>query len=241
MDTYEIRYRNLRSLVAQLEREAGRAGYARAGGLAMLAERLNKQPAQVNHFASESRVKNIGPKIAREIDRAFGHPDGWLDQPHWDESTTAALESHPVARSETAEGYVRFPLLEGFAGMGRGDYVGDYPEIVEFVEVTREWAATKLKSVPIEAVRVITGRGQSMRGMYDDGDLIFIDSRVKQFVDDAAYVFRFGGRVQVKRLQWRGDKLRILSANPAFEPLDVDKSELEIGGMALAAWTLKEF
>lgn len=150
-------------------------------------------------------------------------------------------ESQAVARSETREGYVRFPLLDGFAGMGRGDYVGDYPEIVEFVEVTREWASSKLRNVPHEAIRVITGRGQSMRGMYDDGDLIFIDSRVKKFVDDAAYVFRLGGRVQVKRLQWRGDKLRILSANPAYEPLDVPENDLEIGGMALAAWTLKEF
>lgn len=150
-------------------------------------------------------------------------------------------DSQRVARFETREGYVRFPLLEGFAGMGRGDYVGDYPEIVEFVEVTREWAASKLRNVPHEAIRVITGRGQSMRGMYDDGDLIFIDSRVKQFVDDAAYVFRLGGRVQVKRLQWRGDKLRILSANPAYEPMDVPEKDLEIGGMALAAWTLKEF
>ncbi|WP_331542420.1 XRE family transcriptional regulator [Luteibacter sp.] len=150
-------------------------------------------------------------------------------------------DSQAVARFETRDGYVRFPLLEGFAGMGRGDYVGDYPEIVEFVEVTREWVATKLRNVPHEAIRVITGRGQSMRGMYDDGDLIFIDSRVKEFVDDAAYVFRFGGRVQVKRLQWRGGKLRILSANPAYDPLDVDKGELEIGGLALAAWTLKEF
>jgi hypothetical protein len=45
----------------------------------------------------------------------------------------------------------------------------------------------------------------------------------------------------VKRLHWVGGKLRILSANPAYAPLDVELEDLEIGAMAIATWTLKEF
>ncbi|MET3654053.1 LexA family transcriptional regulator [Dyella japonica] len=147
-----------------------------------------------------------------------------------------------LSESETPEGYVRFPLLEGFAGMGRGDYVGDYPEIVDFVEVTREWASHRLRGVPLEVVRVITGRGDSMRGQYDDGDLVFVDSRTRQFEADAAYVYRWNGRVQIKRLQLVGkDLVRILSKNSEYPPIDVPLGDLEIGGRALAAWTLKEF
>jgi phage repressor protein C with HTH and peptisase S24 domain len=147
-----------------------------------------------------------------------------------------------VSPTETRPDYVRFPLLDGFAGMGRGDYMGDFPEVVDFVEVTREWASEKLRSVPASAVRVITGRGQSMRGVYEDGDLVFVESRVKEFDADAAYVFRWHGRVQIKRLQLIGqDKVRVLSANPDFPPVDVPLAEVEIGGRALAAWTLREF
>lgn len=149
---------------------------------------------------------------------------------------------YSVAMSETRPGYVRFPLLDGFAGMGRGDYMGDYPEIVDFVEVTKDWASEKLRNVPPRAIRVITGRGQSMRGLYNDGDLVFVDSRIKEFDADAAYVFRWHGRVQIKRLQLIGrDIVRILSANPDFPPVDVPLGEVEIGGRALAAWTFREF
>lgn len=147
-----------------------------------------------------------------------------------------------IAVYETLPSYVRFPLLEGFAGMGRGDYVGDYPEIVDFVEVTREWATQRLRNVPHEAVRVITGRGQSMRGTYSDGDLIFLDSRIKQFKGDAAYCYRWDGLVHIKRLQHiGGGRVRIISANPEWPAVEVALTELEIGGMAVTAWTLKDF
>lgn len=221
-----------------------RFGGVQSAFLEDIATRTGKPANQGELSGLLSGKKSFGEKKARNLEAQAGMPPNWLNSSQDMPSPTAESglsSSHGVQRFETPEGYVRFPLLEGFAGMGRGDYVGDFPEVVEFVEVTREWASTKLRNVPQEAVRVITGRGQSMRGMYDDGDLIFIDSRVKEFVDDAAYVFRFGGRVQVKRLQWRGGKLRILSANPAYDPLDVDRAELEIGGLALAAWTLKEF
>lgn len=150
--------------------------------------------------------------------------------------------AEPVARYEIQPSHVRFPLLEGFAGMGRGDYVGDYPEIVDYVEVTREWAAQRLRGVPSEAVRVITGRGDSMRWQYSDGDLVFVDSRVKQFVGDSAYCYRWNGVVQIKRLQLIGHgRVRIISKNSDYLPIDVAIEDLEIGGRALAAWTLTEF
>ncbi|GLQ96440.1 helix-turn-helix transcriptional regulator [Dyella mobilis] len=152
----------------------------------------------------------------------------------WNVFGKSSYETHP--------GYVRFAQLEGFAGLGRGDYVGDFPEIVEFVEVTREWAQDSLRGIPLESIRVITGRGDSMRGQYNNGDLIFIDSRIKQFDDDSAYCYRWNGRVQIKRLQLIGNgKVRILSENPKYPPIDVDLREIEIGGRAVAVWTLREF
>lgn len=242
MDIFEIRYRNLRHLIEQLEAEGGRSGAQRKGGMAMLAEMLDKAPAQVSHFAGESRVKNIGPRIAREIDDAFGKPPGWLDQPRWDPAGSGDKQSQSVARFETEQRYVRFPLLEGFAGMGQGGYLADYPEVVESLRVSRDWVERKLPGVPAEAIRVITGRGDSMKGQFNDGDLIFIDTRIKEFDQDSAYCFRWDGRVQVKRLQFIGrGMLRILSKNPDYPPIDAPLEEIEIGGRAIAAWTLNDF
>jgi hypothetical protein len=82
MDINEIRHRNVRMLVAQLEDAAGKSG-DRAGGLVMLAAKLNKAAPQVSHFAAEKPTKNIGEKIAREIEDAFGLERGWLDWAQW--------------------------------------------------------------------------------------------------------------------------------------------------------------
>lgn len=201
-----------------------------------------KPPSVSDWLSGETRA--IKGKNLLAASQLLGVNAEWLasgrgpmrrDVAHGDHAT-------PVASAEKPTSHVRFPLLEGFAGMGRGDYVGEYPEVVDFIEVTREWASQKLRNVPHDAVRVITGRGQSMRGTYNDGDLIFVDTRVKQFDGDSAYCYRFDGLVQIKRLQSiGGGRVRILSKNPDYPVIDVLITELEIGGRALAAWTLKEF
>ena len=87
IDIYEIRHRNVRLLVRQLEKEAGRTG-ERPGGLVMLADKLGKSSAQVAHFASDKPTKRLGDQIAREIEEAFGLEYAWMDWPQWDEGAT---------------------------------------------------------------------------------------------------------------------------------------------------------
>jgi len=206
-----------------------------------LARACNVKPASVSEWINGPTKTLKGPNAINAA-RCLGVNNEWLSTGRGQMRSTSTGDLQPVAPLATHPDYVRFPLLEGFAGMGRGDYVGDYPEIVDWVEVTREWAKQKLHGVPHSAVRVITGRGQSMRGTYNDGDLIFIDSRVKQFDADAAYCYRWEGKVHIKRLQQIGKgKVRIISANPEWPAIEVKLADLEIGGMALAAWTLVEF
>jgi phage repressor protein C with HTH and peptisase S24 domain len=209
---------------------------------AQIARRLNTSVQSVGNWAS----RGISKEAALAAQNTYGFDANWL------------LGENDVARSLIAAGnrnqpqnptdmasrpdHVRFQLLAGFAGQGRGDYIGSHPEIVDSVEVTREWASQKLGAVPLEVVRVITGRGDSMRGQYNDGDLVFVDSRIQTFDADSAYVYRWNGRVQIKRLQFIGqNRVRVLSKNLDYPVLDVNLDELEIGGRALAVWTLKEF
>lgn len=96
MDINQIRHRNVRALVRRLEDDAGKVG-ARAGGLAMLAEKMGKSSAQVNHFAAESAIKNIGDKIAREIETAFDLEYGWMD------CANPASESPPRMHSQSLQ------------------------------------------------------------------------------------------------------------------------------------------
>lgn len=96
LDINEIRHRNVRLLIRQLEEAEGRTG-DRAGGLTMLAAKLGKSSGQVAHFASENPIKNIGNDIAREIEAKFGLERGWMD---WlqDEAEAAPLSHSQSVR-----------------------------------------------------------------------------------------------------------------------------------------------
>lgn len=82
MDIKQIRHRNVRDLIKKLELDANRGG-KHAGGLTMLAEMLRKSPAQVSRFAAERPSTQIGDRIAREIEEAFGKEHGWMDHVQW--------------------------------------------------------------------------------------------------------------------------------------------------------------
>lgn len=72
MISSEIRRANARTLLAS---ECG-------GTPTVFAERLGKALSQVNHIIGPNPTKNIGTKLAREIETVFGMPRGWLDADH---------------------------------------------------------------------------------------------------------------------------------------------------------------
>ncbi len=71
MTIYDTRYKNVRTLLE-----------ARALKLSQFAELLGKSPGQISAFAGINPHKNIGDKIAREIEKALNLPKGYLDSSH---------------------------------------------------------------------------------------------------------------------------------------------------------------
>ncbi len=49
------------------------------GGIAELANFLGKAPSQMSHLIGNYISKNIGDRLAAEIERVFAKPPGWLD------------------------------------------------------------------------------------------------------------------------------------------------------------------
>lgn len=152
----------------------------------------------------------------------------------------------PVAISsyETKPGYVRLPLYEGSIAAGDSGYMPDFPEVVQYLDVA-EWWASHYINVPIDRVRVLTARGNSMTPHIKNGDLLFVDSQITHFAGDGFYIINYHGTPKVKKLQLLlNGSLRIASSNPEFETEIVPKNELDtvhIGGMLLKAWTLQDF
>lgn len=148
-----------------------------------------------------------------------------------------------VATGEPSPGYVRLPLLGMEASMGNGVMDQPYHDVVEFLDVAEWWAAQNLPRDHTN-VRVITARGDSMAGVINDGDIVFVDVRVNHFQGDGLYVFNWQGRALVKRLvpSLKSGQLQIVSANPAYPAELVAMSELDslhIAGKVVAWWTLR--
>ena len=69
--------------VKSIRRENARALAKSVGGIHHFALKLNKAQSQVSHIIGKSPIKNIGDKMATEIELAFDKPPGWLDQEHY--------------------------------------------------------------------------------------------------------------------------------------------------------------
>ncbi len=70
MDIKQIRLKNTRYLAKSV------------GGGVALANKLDKSHQQVSNLIGCNPVKNIGHKIAKEIEAAFNKPENWLDSLH---------------------------------------------------------------------------------------------------------------------------------------------------------------
>lgn len=143
---------------------------------------------------------------------------------------------------ETPSGYVRFQLLEGAGGMGAGVVNEDYPEVIREMDVAEWEVRRKLGFLPSPGrIRLITGRGPSMRPMIDNGDVVMVDTAVAHFDGDAVYVINVGGETQIKMLQMRGDGLYVVSANQDYPPYKVERGDgLHVGGKVSAVMGIKQ-
>lgn len=94
-----------------------------AGGIRRLAERIGRAENSVSAMIGAGERRNIGEKIAREIERAFGKPPGWLDRDH-------AAAQYTQAARDIAENFNKLPperqqQLEGIIAAAIGYAVPD--------------------------------------------------------------------------------------------------------------------
>lgn len=140
-------------------------------------------------------------------------------------------------------GYVRLELLSMEGGMGHGTTIDDAAEVVADLDVSEWWANAHFPK-PISRIKVMTGRGDSNAGLINHGDLVFVDTWTNFFDGEWLYVFNWQGRALIKRLapDLRSNRLKIVSANPAYAPEFIEVGELDqlhIAGRVVAWWTLK--
>lgn len=128
--------------------------------------------------------------------------------------------------------------------MGSGILLRDQPGQITKLSVNEEWLN---KNVPFNTgkqnLAIVTGFGDSMRGMFNSGDPLLIDTGVKTLDYDGVYFFRVGSEGFIKRLQRiPGDGIRAISTNKEYESWTITKDmDFEVFGRVLKVWNSEDF
>lgn len=129
------------------------------------------------------------------------------------------------------------------AAMGKSAYLLETQgEVVDW-RVTPQWVKSNLPSnTGANNLKIITGLGNSMQGMFNSGDPLVVDSGIKSVDYDAVYFFRVGDEGFVKLLQKvPGEGIRVISKNPDFPPWYIKEDmDFEVFGRVLKVWEGKE-
>lgn len=149
-----------------------------------------------------------------------------------------------------ADGFVRIPLYpDVVASAGSGELVQPADEeSVELRSFSLAWIRRELRVNPADLV-LMHVEGDSMdngREGLKPGDVAIVNRVDTAATKDGVYVLRLGDALLVKRLQrLPGDRLKVISDNPAYAPFEVDSKALQEGfsiiGRVVYAWGGRRF
>lgn len=195
-----------RDRLAELARESGTS-------LAALSRLIGRNSSYLQQYITKGSPRKLEEEDRRVLARHLG-----------------AIESElggPKDKSCEDPKWVRIPRLLLEASAGFGATCGEERPCDAF-RFSRHWLREQdLQPDKLSAIRVT---GDSMDPLLRDGDEILVDRQLRPF-RDGIYVFRLGDFLHVKRVQaGTPGRLVLISANPAYEPVDVALDDVDMIG-----------
>lgn len=183
---------------------------------------------RIEKMQSEARIENV-----EALARTFS-----VD-------VAAMLSEDLRPRTQKSGGEVEISqFLEAGGSMGRGILLRDQPGEIHSWRVTPEWIEKNVRShTGIQNLAIVTGFGDSMRGMFNPGDPLLVDRGVRAVEFDAVYFFRVGDEGFIKRLQRiPGEGLVAISENKAYRDWTIKKDmDFEVFARVIKVWSSEDF
>lgn len=191
--------------------------------LQVLAKLLNVRPAWLGHNELPMRP-------------------GDMEQSAVTDRESSNVISADFSRNRMREGEIEIPQYDVRAAMGPGQAPADYIETIRNVVLHESYLRSQGISYTSAAnLAVITGWGQSMEGTINDGDPVFIDHGVLEFIGDGIYVFTWDGMLYIKRLQKdSAETFDMISDNPKHKDRVINIKDVIIHARVLLAWNAKK-
>lgn len=194
---------------------------------------------------------SFGEKAARRLETDYKMGEKYLDiaadlSPLLDTEDQAPLAYLPKARQQPGDEADEIEIRQFDTGgsMGNGVLLRDQPGVIQSWRVSPEWLQKNVRHHSgSDNLCIVTGFGDSMRGMFEPGDPLLVDSGVRSVEFDAIYFFRVDGEGFIKRLQRiPGEGIRAISENKAYESWTIRPGmDFEVFGRVLKAWKSEDY
>ncbi len=193
------------------------------------------------------RDKSFGEKKARALEIQAGMPAMWLDKDHQIIGDEIQAEKYTFQQTNENE-YSNLNYIKKYdekgGSMGRGVVLKDQPGQITNLVVTDEWIN---KNVPSHTGKnnlgVVTGFGDSMKGMFNPGDPLLVDKGVTSCDHDGVFFFRVGDEGFIKRLQRIPSVgIKVISKNTDYETWVISEDmDFEVLAKVLIVWKSEIF
>jgi len=196
-----------RERLIELAREHG-------SSMAALSRMLGRNASYLQQYVTKGSPRKLEEDDRRKLAQFFGVSETELGASE-EKSSDGAGEWVDLARLS----------VEASAGPGT---VGAAEAAFDTFRFSRRWLREQgLEPTMLSAIRV---SGDSMEPLLRDGDEILVDRSPQPF-REGIHVLRMGEVLHVKRVQaGPPGRVRLISANPAYEPVKVSLDEIDVIG-----------
>lgn len=219
------------------------------GSIAAVARLLNESDQTLRNWAE----RGVSGRGALAAAAALGSDANWIldgTKPPTQRvnvpSIAEDMVSMPAAEAQKTSAKRRDTVvLTRYAtggSMGTGILMCDQPGVIENWNVSTEWARLNIPPcTSFDNLRIVTGYGDSNKGLYNSGDPLIVDAGITTVDRDAVYFFRVGEEAYIKQLQRiptaEGLRIKVKSFNERYDPWWIEPGmDFQVYGLVLKAW-----
>lgn len=208
-------------------------------------------PSAVTHWVSGGSQEIKGEPAAK-LEAATGYSAAWIatgkghkkvsSHDMSRESATISIISQPDTLDDQNDVLIR--QYDTGGAMGSGVVLQDQPGVIKEWRVSDEWLRLNVHRISSpKNLAIVTGFGDSMRGMYNPGDPLLVDTGINSVDFDAVYFFRVENEGFVKRLQRiPGEGILVISENKAYRDWTIKPgADFEVFARVVKVWKGEDF
>lgn len=226
-------------------------------GQTKLAEVINSHAVLIQDWINSFKTDNEhrtswtqATKAVRQIEMLLGLERGWFDQPVKDGEfinfpILSELSEEPlyqIRQEHATEELIQFRLLDVEKHLL--NKISDInQDSIKCVDINRDWAVTHL-GLKLDEIALVTVFGDNMYPTLNESDVLFVDTSIKEFINDGVYLLSGSSNIRIRRLQMVFDEIHIINDNNKYSNQKIavkDKADLQVLAKVKRVWSLRRF